>query len=378
MFEWIDDIKYNRASESANLSKTQRKLMEQININGGKDGFMFVDLKPYAIDDNYYKQYKGRIDPYVKPGKDWISYDEILGYDLVIVNGSYNTQKTTLESYSYTSGYEVTVNTSTGNVTNVDEVSSTGYSPTYHYDQVSTHHAFFIKKIDPSKREEIIEKEKEYIKYYPMIRDISTHGKYENIKKIPGFLGFLYNLLILLTYLAMICSSFLSVALFSDFPANKTMMIELFNNIGLMSGLAPYTNLLIPFNIIVVLGFVMNIVMYKYNSRFSRNKSNAFFIYFGIYVFYMVFSLLSSVFKVNVINFYAVIEIPYLVMYFIYLIMALISLGNMLILSNIRFINRQIEYRQFLLQGNNLKEKQAISAWLKKNKLSHNIPKIIG
>ena len=73
----------------------------------------------------------------------------------------------------------------------------------------------------------------------------------------------------------------------------------------------------------------------------------------------MVFSLLSSVFKVNVINFYAVIEIPYLVMYFIYLIMALISLGNMLSLSNIRFINRQIEYRQFLLQGNNLKEKQA-------------------
>ena len=58
--------------------------------------------------------------------------------------------------------------------------------------------------------------------------------------------------------------------------------------------------------------------------------------------------------------------------------MALMSLGNMLSLSNIRFINRQIEYRQFLLQGNNLKEKQAISAWLKKNKLSHNIPKIIG
>ena len=53
-------------------------------------------------------------------------------------------------------------------------------------------HDKWIKKVDKDKKQEIIKKEKEYIKYYPMIKDIEAYGNLVNVRKTSRFKGFIY------------------------------------------------------------------------------------------------------------------------------------------------------------------------------------------
>lgn len=377
MFEEIKDIKHNYKEENEAYSTSDKCLKRLIEQEGGMDSFLVIDPKGIKIEDSYYNFHKGKVDPFVKPTKDWVSYDEALGYDLVIINSSYEEQKTNVTSYDYTSGYEVTVSTSTGNVTNVSSITSTGYSEDVTYETKNIHSAYWIKKVDKDKKQEIIKKEKEYIKYYPMIKDIEAYGNLVNVRKTSRFKGFIYNFIMFLNYLSIILSSLLSVGLFYGKETENSMMIELTLNLGLMEMLSKFSYLLIPLNVIIILGLIINIVYKKTFDRFSKESLTKHFVFFGIYVLYMVLSTIESVFNVETMNVYATLEIPYLLMYIISIVFVFIYLVQIFANINFKKINEQIANRHYLLANDNLKKIRGVQTWIKKNKLSHDIPKII-
>ena len=372
MFEELKDYKVNFDAQKEAYKDINKKIRELLDKD---ETYLIVNPEGLKINDEYYRQYKGKIDKYVKPTENWIEYDEALGYDFIIVNSAYAERTTTVSSYTYTSGYQVTVDTSTGNVTDVSDINSTGSSISYDYKAVPIHTGFWIKKINPKRKKETLEKETEYLKYWQMIKDIKFYGKHANVNKVSRFAAFIYNFSTLLMFAAMFLSAILCSGILLD-KLNGGFMYEVFTDMGLCDAVVGAVKYFIPACAVAVLGLAVNIIFNKYFARFNKTSLKLNYSCFAIYFCFIAIGVVEEIFTFKY-TLYGILEFPFVLMHLTFIVQVIIHLFQMIFNFNFRFINQQIGYRQFLLTDDNYDKINRISAWLKKTKLDLGLPSII-